>query len=149
MKASDEASCFSFLPNTLFSFILCPLPLSFPHSLSFFFPSFQPSFTTGWCVFFSTFPIIVHQFAAPCLYVPCPVSVRAHTHSSYDHLAVRAASQHFLGCCCSSGPGLLTLLSPMPREPARLIKGKQTVRFPPTLCKTLLIKECKSNFMIH
>lgn len=81
--------------------------LSFP-------PSFQPSFTMGWCVFSRTFPIIVLQFAALCLYISCPVLVLACTHSSYGHLAARTASQHFLVWCCSTGPGLLTHWAPCP-----------------------------------
>lgn len=51
--------------------------------------------------------------------------------------------------CLSALPRLMLLhgpwpshsLSPMPREPAWLIKRKQTLRFPFALCKTPLIKE--------
>lgn len=106
------SSCFYFSILTFFPFQL--LSFVFVHCFSPFllsrlsFPAFQPSFAAGWCVFSRTFPIIVLQFTAPCLYVSCPVSVCAHAHSSYGHLAARPASQHFLVLCCSVGSSLLT-----------------------------------------
>lgn len=114
------------------------------------FLTLSPSFTADWCVFFlqdisyhcssvrSTMPLCFLPRLGLC---PHPFVLRPPGSAS----------------CFSAFPRLMLLrgprpshsLSPVPREPARLIKGKQTLRFPPALCKTLLIKENKTNFMIH
>lgn len=129
-------------------FRLCPLFLSFP-PFSSFFPCF-PALFRRWLVCFlqdisyhcssvhSTMPLCFLPRLSLC---PRPFVLRPPGSAA----------------CLSAFPRLMLLrglkpshlLSPVLREPAWLIKGKQTVRFPPALCKTLLIKEYKSNFMIH
>ncbi|KAI9538623.1 hypothetical protein NQZ68_012275 [Dissostichus eleginoides] len=81
------------------------------------------------------------QFAAPCLYVSCP------SQSVPAPIRLTATWQRGLPLSIFSSDAApraqapSNSLSPSPREPAWLIKGKQTLRFPPALCKTLLIKE--------
>lgn len=131
-------------PNILSFFRLCSPFLSFPPSSSFFpsSASFFPTFSHHWLVCFlqdisyhcssvcSTMPLCFLPRLSLC---PRPFVLRPPGNA----------------VCLSAFPRLMLLgglrsfhsLSPVPREPAGLIKGKQTLSFPPALCKTLLIKE--------
>lgn len=130
---------------TFFPFLLLTLfAVSFltPHLLPPCSPSFYPAFSHHWLVCF-LLDISYHcssvRSTVPLCFLPrlslCPRPFVLWPPGSAGRLS---AFPHLM---LLRGHRPSHLLSPVPEEPARLIKGKQTLRFPPARCKTLLIKE--------
>lgn len=138
--------------KNVFSLISHVAAASLHFSFLFSLPCFSPAFFHHWLVCFLQYasyhcPSLCKRhasmFPAPSQSVPTPIRLAA-TWQRGPPLSVSPSS-----VAAPAAWALSLAQPPAPQEPAWLIKGKQTQRFPPALCKILLIKECKSNFMIH